>query len=106
VAVATVNGDVVYDGTLADSGRYSFTTHNGDITMTVPEAVNATFSVRTYKGEFASALSLTGPDRSELRPGKRVSYTLGNGSAEVALESFGGSIRLRRAGAAPTGRGK
>jgi DUF4097 and DUF4098 domain-containing protein YvlB len=106
VAVATVNGDVVYDGTLADTGRYSFTTHNGDITMTVPEAVNATFSVRTYNGKFGSSLSLTGPDRSELRPGKRVSYTLGNGSAEVALESFGGSIRLRRAGAAPTGRDK
>lgn len=104
VDVATVNGNVVYEGTLADNGRYSFTTHNGDITLTVPETANATFTVRTYNGEFATSLSLKGPDRSELRRGRRVSYTLGNGSAEVEMESFGGAIRLRRAGAARTGR--
>ena len=100
VDVATVNGNVTYEGTLADSGRYSFSTHNGDITMTVPETANASFSVRTYNGEFASSLTLKGPDRSELRRGRRATYTLGNGSAEVEMESFGGAIRLRRAGAA------
>ncbi len=105
VDVATVNGDVVYEGTLAGAGRYSFNTHNGDITMTVPETSSATFSVRTYSGEFGTALTLKGPPQSEeRRPGKRVIYTLGNGSAEVELESFGGAIRLRRAGAARSGR--
>jgi hypothetical protein len=106
VDVATVNGDVVYEGTLADTGRYSFSTHNGDITMTVPETANATFNVRTYIGEFGTALSLKGPARSELRPGRRATYTLGNGGAEVDMESFGGAIRLRRAGAARVGRDK
>jgi hypothetical protein len=104
VDVSTVNGDVVYEGTIADKGHYSFSTHNGDITMTVPETANATFSVRTYNGEFGTSLSLKGPDRSEVRRGRRMSYTLGNGSAEVELESFGGSIRLRRTGAPRTGR--
>jgi len=94
----------VYEGTLADTGRYSFSTHNGDITMTVPETANATFNVRTYNGEFGTALTLKGPARSELRRGKRAAYTLGNGNAEVEMESFGGAIRLRRAGAA-RGRG-
>jgi DUF4097 and DUF4098 domain-containing protein YvlB len=104
VNVATVNGNVTYEGTLADNGRYSFSTHNGDITMTVPETANASFSVRTYSGEFGTSLPVKGPDRSEQRRGKRVTYTLGNGSAEVEMESFGGAIRLRRAGAARTGR--
>jgi len=106
VDVATVNGDVSYEGTPADNGRYSFSTHNGDITMTVPETANASFSVRTYNGEFNTSLSLKGPDKSELRRGKRATYTLGTGSAEVEMESFGGAIRLRRAGAARTGREK
>ena len=106
VDVATVNGDVVYEGTLANNGRYTFNTHQGDITMTVPETSNATFSVRTYNGEFDTSLTLKGPDESELRRGKRATYTLGNGSAEVEMESFGGAIRLRRAGAARTGREK
>jgi putative adhesin len=104
VEAVTVNGNVVYEGTLADNGRYSFSTHNGDITMTVPETANASFSVRTYNGEFGTSLPLKGPEKSELRRGKRVTYTLGTGSAEVEMESFGGAIRLRRAGAARTGR--
>jgi len=99
VEVATVNGDVVYEGTLADRGHYSFTNHNGDIELAVPENANATFNVRTYNGEFSPSLAVKGPDPSEVRRGKRVSYTLGNGSAEVELESFDGEIKLRRAAA-------
>jgi DUF4097 and DUF4098 domain-containing protein YvlB len=105
VDVATVNGDVVYDGNVAERGHYRLTTHNGDITMIVPENASATFSARTYNGDFsASTLPLKGPPRSEVRSGKRALYTLGSGSAEVELESFGGAIRLRRAGAATTDR--
>lgn len=106
VDVGTVNGDLSYEGTTVDNGKYRFATHNGDILMTVPETANATFSVRTYNGDFgASTLtSLKGPPRSDVRSGRRVTYTLGNGSADVELESFGGSIRLRRAGATRSGR--
>ena len=104
VEVATVNGDVSYEGTLAANGRYSFTTHNGDIVMTVPESSNATFTVRTYNGELMTSLPLKGPATSEVRGGRRVGFTLGNGSAEVEMESFGGAIRLRRPGATQTGR--
>jgi hypothetical protein len=104
VDAGTVNGNISYDGTLADKGRYSFSTHNGDITMTVLETANATFNVRRYNGEFGTSLPVKGPDRSDVRRGKRTTYTLGNGSADVEMESFGGAIRLRRAGAARTGR--
>ena len=104
IDVATINGDVTYEGTLADNGRYSFATHNGDIALTVPESSNATFDVWTYNGEFTTTLPVKGPERSEARRGKRASYTLGNGGAEVAMESFGGEITLRRAGAPRTGR--
>ena len=104
VEVATVNGDVVFEGRLADRGRYSFTNHNGDIELLVAENSNATFNVRTYSGEFSTGLPVKGPDASQVRRGRRVSYTLGNGSAEVELESFGGDIKLRRPGAARTRR--
>jgi DUF4097 and DUF4098 domain-containing protein YvlB len=98
VEVSTVNGNVSYDGTLADGGRYSLVTHNGDISMAVPESSNATFTIRTYNGEFHPGLQLKSTE--EVRRGKRAIYTLGNGSAQVELESFGGTIRLRRPGAA------
>jgi len=104
VEVATVNGDVVYEGRFADRGHYSFTNHSGDIELVVPENSNVTFTVRAYSGEFTTALPLKGPDASQVRRGRRVSYTLGSGSAQVDVESFGGDIKLRRPGAARTTR--
>jgi DUF4097 and DUF4098 domain-containing protein YvlB len=101
VEVATINGNIVYDGPPAERGRYRFTTHNGDIVVYVPEASNVAFVVRTYSGSFQSAMPLNGPPRSEVRQGRRNTYTLGNGSAEMEMESFGGSIRVRRPGTAP-----
>ena len=94
VEVTTVNGHIVFDGTVADKGRYRFTTHNGNITAGVPERSNVSFIVRTYNGEFASSLNVSGPPRSEVRRGRRVTYTLGTGSAEMEMETFGGAIRV------------
>jgi DUF4097 and DUF4098 domain-containing protein YvlB len=104
VEVATVNGDITYEGQLPAKAHLSFSTHGGDITLTVPDSANATFNVRTYSGEFGASVPVKGPDASSVRRGKRVTYTLGNGSAEVELESFGGDIRLRRAGPSRSGR--
>ena len=94
VDVSTINGNVAFDGSPAARGRYRFATHNGNITIGVPESSNVTFTVRTYQGRFTSSLNLTGPPRSEVRQGRRTTYTLGNGSAEMELESFGGAIRI------------
>jgi len=102
--ISTVNGDIRYEGSIGASGAYRMSTHNGDITMIVPESTNATFSVRTYNGDFHSNLP-TKPV-GEVRRGRRATYTLGNGGAEIELESFGGTIRLRRPGTVPAPRGR
>jgi hypothetical protein len=94
IEASTINGDIEFEGTPADRGRYVFTTHNGDINVAVPESSNVSFSVRTYNGSFSPGLKVSGPPRSEVRQGRRTTYTLGNGSAEMELETFGGSIRL------------
>lgn len=101
VEITTINGDVVYDGPPAERGRYRFATHNGNIVAYVPDTSNVTFVVRTYNGSFQSAIPLNGPPREDVRQGRRLTYTLGNGSAEMEMESFGGSIRVRRPGTAP-----
>ena len=89
---ATVNGEIVYDGTIQDNGRYWFNTHNGDLVVSVPRNANVTVSVSTFNGEFESdfPVTLTGTR------GKRFNFTLGGGSARLELESFGGTIRLVR----------
>lgn len=96
VDVSTVNGDIIYEGKVADGGHYAFNTHNGDITLGLPENTNATFSLRTYQGSVSTDFTLAGFDRNQAQRGRRVTATLGTGSADVTLETFGGGIRLRK----------
>ena len=105
VDATSVNGTIVFEGQLADGGHYAFGTHNGDVLLGLPEGSNATFTFRTYQGSVSTEFALDGYNAGEARRGRRVTATLGNGRAEVNLETFGGSIRLRKGSAArPRGR--
>ncbi len=94
VEATTVNGDINYDGTIRANGRYRMTTHNGDVTVVIPEGTGAQISVSTFQGDFESAFPVTLTERH----GKRFDFTIGNGSARIELESFGGTIHLVRPG--------
>jgi len=98
VNLYTVNGSISYDGAIKERGVYRLTTHNGLVAMAIPEKVNATLMVRTYNGGFRSTFPIKlGDDQN---PKKRFTLTLGNGSAHIELESFGGTVALRRPGEA------
>ena len=97
VEASTVNGDVLYDGEMRESGRYRFTTHNGDITVALSAQPSVSVSVSTYSGEFDSSfpVKVTSSHRN-----RRMRFTLGSGAAELELESFQGAIRLEQRGSA------
>jgi hypothetical protein len=99
VEANTVNGNITYDGIIADDGHYTLSTHNGDIVVAVPQQSNLTLDVRTYNGSFNSELPIKG--NAPPRRGGHALYTLGSGSARMELESFGGSIKVRDARNAP-----
>ena len=94
VEAATINGDVVYDGTINDGGSYSFTSHNGDITVTVPEKANVTITGATANGDIDASFPL--PMTSTIK--RRWNFKIGTGSARLEVESFQGDIQLRRPG--------
>jgi hypothetical protein len=97
VEAVTVNGRVTYNGTIRDRGRYRFGTHNGGITVTIPEAANATIAAVTYLGTFSSRFALPrGVDSEPSTPRRRVTFALGDGSARIEAESFQGNIVLTR----------
>src|SRR5258706_4614529 len=96
VDLYALNGNISYDGAIKDKGLYRLTTHNGMIAFPVPERANATVTLRTYTGGIRSTFAL--PGDPEQRRNKRQTLTLGNSSAHVELESFCGSISLRRPG--------
>ena len=95
VEISTVNGGIDYQGEIRKDGHYSFSTHDGDISLVVPQTADASVSVSTFSGDFESSFPVT---MSEARRGKEFNFTLGKGSGEVSLESFQGTISLRRPG--------
>jgi DUF4097 and DUF4098 domain-containing protein YvlB len=95
VEANSVDGGISYRGVLRDKGRYRFSSHDGDVTVSLP-AINAAVTVSTFSGDFESdfPVTLTGT-----RSGRRMSFTLGTGGARLDLESFDGTIRLEKVGA-------
>src|SRR5881296_3636798 len=93
VDAGTINGDVVYEGTVTDGGSYSFGSHNGDISVSIPERANVTVTTATANGDIDASftLPLTGTTGKH-----RKTFKIGSGSARMELESFQGDIQMRR----------
>ena len=90
----TVNGDVSYDGTIKDGGRYRFSTHDGDLRVSVPEKASVTVTVSTFDGDFSACF----PVQLNRKSKHRFDLTIGAGGARLELESFNGDIHLCRPG--------
>jgi hypothetical protein len=97
VTAESMNGDVSFGGPIQNGGRYQLSTHNGDLTIGVQQGASATVSVNTFNGDFSSDIPVE--VRSRGRHEGSFSFTLGDGSARVQLESFSGSVRMVRPGA-------
>ncbi|MFQ5691318.1 MAG: DUF4097 domain-containing protein [Gemmatimonadota bacterium] len=94
VEATTVEGDIRYSGTIREGGRYHLATHDGDVTATIPRGASVTVSVETFDGELRASFPVT--LQGDLSRGLR--FSLGGGSARMALETFSGEIFLIRPG--------
>ncbi len=92
IEASTVNGPVTFEGRVSDTGFYRFATHNGCIDVAMPEQSNATVSLSTFSGGIDSSFPVT----LKKIKSKRFQTTLGSGRAKFELESFQGTIFLRR----------
>jgi hypothetical protein len=92
VEASTVNGPVTFEGRVSDTGYYRFATHNGCIDVALPEQSNATVSLSTFSGGIDSSFPVT----LKKIKSRRFQTTLGSGRAKFELESFQGTIFLRR----------
>lgn len=95
VEATTVNGEVQYDGRIYSDGRYSFNSHNGALSISVPANTNADVSVSTFNGSFSAGFPVS---FRQARGDKSFQFVLGSGGARLELQSFNGPIRLRRPG--------
>lgn len=103
VEVGTVGGTLRFEGTIQDGGIYNFGTHGGPIWLYLPVDMNAQVDAVTLAGgmevDFPGAPSE--PTRNRGIPGlneKEIIFQVGDGSARIEVETFGGTIHILRAG--------
>ena len=108
VSIETGSGNIWYEGAIRDEGRYSLSSHNGDVVFYVPEGANASLSASTFEGRFDPSFDLDFL-RGRVRNGILRGGEFGIGEsgppvsgmarvASVLLRSFYGDIYLIRPG--------
>jgi DUF4097 and DUF4098 domain-containing protein YvlB len=93
----TTSGDVEFSGQIIPDGRYEYNTHSGEIRLTLPADVGAQLNVATFNGGIESDFPITLKAGTE-HGNKRLSFTLGQGSARITAETFSGDITLTSTG--------
>lgn len=91
VVAETLDGNLVYGGTMSAGGRYEFSVHSGDAVISVPEGSGVRARVATYDGEFTSDFPVT---LQGYGGGGVFEFVLGDGGATLGIQVFDGKIRL------------
>ena len=97
----STSGDLEFAGTIVSAGRYEFTTHSGEIRLTLPANVGAQLSLSTFSGEIDSAFPITltpGAHGIGASQAKKLNFSLGQGSARIMAETFSGDLILSSTG--------
>ena len=116
VSASSINGLVQFDGVLAASGSYEFSSQNRDITLSLPADVSARFRISTMNGELTTqipAVTNGMPGSATSHPGDKgkgrhrnsdadadgehtFTVVYGAGGARVAIDAFNGNVIVRR----------
>ncbi len=102
--LSTVNGTITADMDALGSGQsVSLDAVNGEITLAVPEDADANFSVTTMNGSISSEFPAL-PVKKKFPVGNDLHGSLGNGSANVKVDTVNGTVQfLKSTAAKPTG---
>ena len=96
VRAESVSGDVRFQGTIATTGQYEFSSHSGNIRLTLPPSAGALLTLSTYSGSINSDFPITLQQSSSGSEEKQLQFRLGSGSARIVAESFSGNIIITR----------
>ena len=102
VKLASISDDVAFEGSLASRGRYEFTSHSGDVSITLVGQTGFSFDASTFSGSVRSDVALQGTRTAARGVGARrsdtrsLNGTFGDGSAVIEARSFSGSVVVTR----------
>lgn len=96
VRLDSVSGTIDLDASLAPRADLSLETHSGSIDLALPDTVSARFEASTYSGRIRNALGPSAQKTGRYTPESQLEFSAGAGDASVRLETFSGSIEIRK----------
>lgn len=106
VSIDNINGDAVFEGSLAADGRFEMSTHSGDVVLRLGEGTRGALEFCTHTGEMTTSIPLTmsgspaaglaqGFTNGQGRPVQRFVFG-GGGAALFSISTFNGDVRIER----------
>lgn len=90
-----VNGDLTFKGALAPDGELSMESVNGSVEIELNEALtSARIDIETFNGRIRNCFGPEPRRTSKYSPGLELRFVLGEGDAEIEIETLNGSISL------------
>ena len=96
VELQAVSGNVDLLGTLSRGGRYTLSSHSGEIKVMLSGNTGFELDATTFSGSIRSDLPLTGGASDNRRRQREVRGVYGDGSAVLDLNTFSGSVVISK----------
>jgi DUF4097 and DUF4098 domain-containing protein YvlB len=95
-SLETVSGGIEFDGALAGHASLSINSVSGDVVLKLPAKLSAEFSITTFSGRIENGLSADQAQKtSRWTSQQELEFSLGEGGADVSIETLSGGIALR-----------
>lgn len=98
VKIASGNGNITYQGECSGAGDYAFSTHSGNIDMTLPQTASVDLTARSGSGGVENDFPLQARKHSSfpIKQGSSFAGTSNSGLSSVELRSISGRIRVKK----------
>jgi hypothetical protein len=90
----TISGRIEAEIEPARSGTIDMEAVSGDIVLRLPRGVSARFDIESFSGGIRNDLGPKARRTSEYLPSKELYFSLGGGSARIAIETLSGGISI------------
>lgn len=91
----TVTGNIWFEGAVERGGSLGFQSHSGTVELRLPRGISADFTLTTVEGKVVNDYGGTPMGRAGSRRGNSVRFEVGEGDADVIVETFSGMIAVR-----------
>jgi DUF4097 and DUF4098 domain-containing protein YvlB len=98
ISAKVVSGNVDFNGALARTGRYEFSSHSGDVRLRLGNTSGFELEATTFNGDVRSdfALTLRGASNDTRRRNRSIRGSFGDAGAILSLKSFNGDIVISK----------